>query len=306
MLLTVLEIALWFAGAVALLMLALMTAPVRLDARAESLRFSEESFDWDTLDWGAINWDSMALSARLDALFGALRIRIERRDAATQAQWSVLGFARPFRDSRSPGETQLHSRSRRAKPSGASGTSETGGTSETSQTDGAAQLDGAERERRRHGASKRGRVRRDEEPGAGGQPAGAAQRRQRSLNLGMLRRVWPDVSWLLATARRRLHLSVEGALVYGFPDPFATGLTQGMLAVVPAMPKLRLVPDYSQARLEGWIKLGFKAYPWQVVLVVARFFFRPAVRSLWWPRLRKALPFAHRTSRSNTKEVASA
>lgn len=268
----------------------LALSPVHLHGSVGSLRIDEET---------PFDWKAVALRARARLLLGALKIAVEAQGGVTQGTWSVLGISRPFRPNGRP-----HS-GRPPKP-------------ERPLAHG--EQDGHDSERtpvrgRRHGAGgardmSSYRERKGKPTGPAGDPKrrrggeGGKVRAGRSrgipLDAEALRRLWPEARWLLGEAKRRLSLSAKGSLVYGFPDPFATGMTHGWLASARLFPGLRLEPDYGQGRLEGWIEVGLKAYPWQFLLVFARLLFRPAVRAMWWPRLKNRFRFTPH----QTKEVA--
>lgn len=148
------------------------------------------------------------------------------------------------------------------------------------------------------GARRRARSKhRSRSPGE----ATSKRRKAPSINLSVLRRMWPDVQWLVTMARRRLQLKLRGDLVYGFPDPFATGMVHGLTAALQPFPELGLRPDYAQGVLHGWVELSLRLYPLQAVLLFVQTSLRPGVRSLWWPRVRNRLRIIPR----RTKEAVS-
>lgn len=112
-----------------------------------------------------------------------------------------------------------------------------------------------------------------------------------------LRRLLPDIQWLLSQARRRWRLGLRGELVYGCSDPFATAIVHRLLTAFPSQPGLALQPDYSGGTLKGWMEGSLRAYPWQILLLLVQAAFRPGVRALWWPRLRRALTTGPRRAR---------
>lgn len=201
--------------------------------------------------WG---WKEVPLEVDVRALFGALHFRFERSGGALQAAWRFLPIA---------GAAAAKGGLRESEPPGELG-------------------------------ARLGRDRPEDRPaprpGRGAGRAESARRRpKRALSLNEWRRLLPEVRWLFAQARRRMKLEVLGELVYGFSDPFATALVHSATAALPPLPRLRLHPDYSRGTLRGGVELRVRAYPWQAALLLARACLRPNVRSLWWPRLRRAV-----------------
>src|SRR5690606_6935508 len=128
------------------------------------------------------------------------------------------------------------------------------------------------------------------------------QQRRRSLDLATLARLAPEAKWLLGRAKKELRLSLRGDLVYGFRDPFATGMMCGFTAVLAPWPALKLTPDFSRGRLDGWLEVSLRAYPWRVLLLLSRTAFRPGVRPLWWSEVKRRLPSIRRKPQ-DIKEV---
>lgn len=129
-----------------------------------------------------------------------------------------------------------------------------------------------ERNRKRERASRRRR----------------ARRRGSGVSWQEVRGLLPEGRWLLARLIRTLRLEAEGELEYGFDDPMATGLCEAVRPLLPLPEPLRLTPDFTEARLEGWARLRLSVYPIAAVAVVLRAAFRPGVRYLWWSRLKRS------------------
>ena len=98
-----------------------------------------------------------------------------------------------------------------------------------------------------------------------------------------------EASWFVPRLWRALGVQINGALTYGFPDPFLTGISQAIMAHMPLSPQLRLTPDYMQGRLTGSVEAKATIVPLKSVAVVIRTAFRPAIRQIWWPQLRSAM-----------------
>ncbi len=113
--------------------------------------------------------------------------------------------------------------------------------------------------------------------------------RPQEFTLSHLRRLLPEVRWLMSRVWHLFKLKVKGELVYGFPDPFATAMTNALIAGLPISPELKLKPDYVEGRLDGWLEMTMRIYPLQGVFLLTRVALRPAVRSIWWPHLREAI-----------------
>ena len=259
---------LWLLGSAAALVAGLSLPPVHVRARVAPFRFDEGTLG----DWKAVPFE-----VDLGALFGALRLHFERGNGGLRVGWSFFGIARPVRAEgrrravHPPGELARHSRQENRSALGP----------------------GEERWRRSKARHKA--------PAATG---GAGRRRKRAFHLEDLRRLLPEVGWLLAQARRRMKFEVRGVLVYGFSDPFATAAAHLATTTLPPLPEFRLQPDYSQGTLRGRVELSLRAYPWQVALLLLRACLRPNVRDLWWPRVRSALWLKPlRLKPKKTKEV---
>lgn len=113
--------------------------------------------------------------------------------------------------------------------------------------------------------------------------------RRRGGTVRLVRALAAEAGWFLPRLWRALGLQLSGDLVYGFPDPFLTGMSQAALALMPWPGGLRLTPDFSQGRLSGSVQGRAMVYPIAFALLLVRTAFRPAVRELWRPRLRSAL-----------------
>lgn len=261
-----LAVALGFAGLAMLLGCALLLSPIRFDARADSLRYREdEGFDREAL----------AVKAEMSGLFGAVRMAVDWGKDGTEARLRVFGFSPPLPVQMIRAAAERGRARKKADQDGTGDTSQSRANQSRAKSSGSWHWPGRSK------------------------AAGQAERRPQ-LDLGTLRRLLPELRWLAAESKRSLRLAVEGSLVYGFPDPFATGLVHGVIAAAP-FPKLHLTPDFAQGRLEGWVQLRFRASPWQFSLLFARFCFRPAVRSLLWSLLRGA----QRVTPKKTREVVS-
>lgn len=113
-------------------------------------------------------------------------------------------------------------------------------------------------------------------------------RRRGNIKLD-IRQLWTEVRWLLAHLWRAMHLHGKGRINYGFSDPLITATVHGLIAALPTPRELDLQPDYMQGKLQGWADFQIKVYPVQVMSIIVRTAFRPAVRATWWPPLRSAL-----------------
>src|SRR5690606_11788461 len=114
-------------------------------------------------------------------------------------------------------------------------------------------------------------------------------RKRSAITLFDVRRLLPEARWFLNKAWRRLNVRVRGSLVYGFPDPFATGLAHALFIALPQGSSVWLQPDFSQGRLDGWAEFRLRIYPILFLVLFAQAAFRPAVRKLWWPGLRNKI-----------------
>lgn len=130
--------------------------------------------------------------------------------------------------------------------------------------------------------------------GRGRADAGKKAKRRRSrsnaglpLELGLA--FLSEAPWFVPRLWRALGVRIKGDLVYGFPDPFLTGMSQAIMAHVPNSPDLRLTPDYVQGRLTGRFQATATIFPVKIVVVLIRTGFRPAFRQTWWPQLRSAM-----------------
>lgn len=137
-----------------------------------------------------------------------------------------------------------------------------------------------ERDRRRRGAARKQ------------QPKRRSDLRGPRWTGRLVRTLLSDASWFVPRLWRALGVRVSGGLIYGFPDPFLTGISQAVLALVPWPSDLRLTPDFSRGRLSGTVRGRATTYPVHIVVVLVRTALRPAVRELWWPRVRSALGFS--------------
>lgn len=104
-----------------------------------------------------------------------------------------------------------------------------------------------------------------------------------------IRELLPEARRLIAKLWRSLHLDARGELIYGFDDPAILGWCEGLRSVVPWPAGLRLEPDYTQARLEGWAELRSTTYPIRVAGLALGTLFRRPLRRIWWKRIRSTL-----------------
>lgn len=105
----------------------------------------------------------------------------------------------------------------------------------------------------------------------------------------MARAIIQETPGLVLRLWRSLALRIRGDLTYGFEDPFLTGMSQAVLANVSLPADLRLTPEYSDGCLKGWVEATATLYPIKTIGIVLGTALRPALRQLWWPRLRSAM-----------------
>jgi len=207
-----------------------------------------------------VNWEEIALRAEFSGLLGAVQIRLERLGSKMRTQVRIVGISIE-RSGSDTGREPMASDNTRSNKVMTSSKSQKQSRWRTTREDPKSQADSKQETRTK-------------------------RRRRSRIKLSDARRLLPEATWLLNKAWRRLKLRVRGSLVYGFPDPFATGLTHGLMATLPPLSQLYLQPDYSQGRLDGWVELSLRIYPIQVLFLAVQACFRPGIRPLWWPRVR--------------------
>lgn len=247
---TVLTVLVSLIVGIGVLLLAALCVPLRIGGRIDGIELHEDA------DRAPENADGTTWHGQASWLFGA--VRLTTRGGAGQkpvTQWLLLGFRHNLPQTRSD-----------RKP---------------------AQRDD-ECATRREGAVRK----------FSGKVWKRILRRRRRRRRGttpdvpvsaLIRVVRSELPWLLRALCKGLSLHLRGRLVYGLFDPAMTGMSQGLLALLPVPADLRLVPDYEYARLSGSVAGRATVFPIRLVGLFVRAAFRPAVRRLWWPRLRAKL-----------------
>lgn len=129
-----------------------------------------------------------------------------------------------------------------------------------------------------------------EKKGSGGRKSQKAGSRR--LAPHEIRSLLGEAGWFLRRLRRAARVHAAGDLVYGFSDPAVTGWCEGLRHTLNLPRQLRLTPSFEEGRLQGWLDVQLTVYPITCVWVVTRALFRKGVRRVWWPRLRRRLPWA--------------
>lgn len=150
-------------------------------------------------------------------------------------------------------------------------------------------LDGSGRERKSWRANKRKSESKQKGQGAAARQRNAKGKRSSNMSWADARGLLPEIRWLIAKLWRLPRIEAQGDIVYGFDDPALTGWCEALRAIRPLPRQLRLTPDFTEARLEGWMQLRMAIYPVQVVVVVVRALFRRGVRRIWWSRVKRRI-----------------
>ena len=103
----------------------------------------------------------------------------------------------------------------------------------------------------------------------------------------------PEIRWCIAQLWRVPRFEAQGDIVYGFADPAMTGWCEALKAIRPLPPQLKLTPDFTEARLEGWLHVRMSIYPVQAVVVMIRTLLRRGVRRIWWSRMKSRFSRVH-------------
>ena len=103
----------------------------------------------------------------------------------------------------------------------------------------------------------------------------------------------PEIRWCIAQLWRVPRFAAQGDIVYGFADPAMTGWCEALKAIRPLPPQLKLTPDFTEARLEGWLHVRLSIYPVQAVVVMIRTLLRRGVRRIWWSRMKSRFSRVH-------------
>lgn len=258
-------------GVVALVVAILLIPPVSVRGRLDSVHVDEEN---------PLDWSTLSYRLQLSGLLGAARVEIEHDGTSTR------GFGAGLEAGSTGSRSRIRIFGWTKSVAGKSPGEDRKTASKPRSVD------------RRQPQDHRGPVTPGKKPSSTRSSTKRPAPSGRSLSLSQWRRLLPEGVWLIRQAWHKLRLDVQGDLTYGFTDPFVTGIVYGTLVALPRMPRLRLQPDFTRGVLKGWAEFSLRAYPWQIVLLIVRLAFRPGVRSLWWPRLKGALPIPR-----STKEV---
>jgi len=120
-----------------------------------------------------------------------------------------------------------------------------------------------------------------------------------SFQWQQVRRLIPEIQRVFSKLWRALHPKARGHLVYGFPDPALTGMCHGIIAARITSDRLKLQPDYMEGRLSGWAEVRMFLVPLQLIIIVVGTLLRPALRALWWPRVKAAIGLSRARSTTN-------
>lgn len=108
-----------------------------------------------------------------------------------------------------------------------------------------------------------------------------------------------EAKWFLGRMWRTVRLRGRGEMTYGFSDPYLTAMVHAVRVTVPVAPDLRVIPDFTETKLEGWATIGIDTIPVRSMLVLVRTAFRKGVRQVWWSRLRTRVQRMFRGRRSS-------
>lgn len=94
---------------------------------------------------------------------------------------------------------------------------------------------------------------------------------------------------LIVKLWRTLRFEATGEMIYGFDDPAVTGACEALRTQLRWPDRFRLVPDFTEARLEGWARIRFVVYPIVPLIIAAGVAFRRGVRRIWWRALKRRM-----------------
>lgn len=121
----------------------------------------------------------------------------------------------------------------------------------------------------------------------------AKAKRRFRMSLQDVRGLIPEIRWLITKLWQVPRMDARGELVYGFEDPATTGWCEALRAMRPLPRQLKLTPDFTEARLEGWLQFRLSVYPIRAVAVMIRAVFRRGVRRIWWSQVKRRFSRAH-------------
>lgn len=121
------------------------------------------------------------------------------------------------------------------------------------------------------------------------------RRRTKLPSVGLVRAAVSELPWFVRRLWHTISMRIKGDLVYGLFDPAMTGLSQALLATLPAPAELKLTPDFGYARLNGWVEGSVTVYPSKMIVVGMQAMLRPAIRRQWWSHLRAKLRLPKKT-----------
>lgn len=121
----------------------------------------------------------------------------------------------------------------------------------------------------------------------------AKGKRRFSVSLQDVRGLLPEIRWLIARLWQVQRMDARGEMVYGFEDPATTGWCEALRAMRPLPRQLKLIPDFTEARLEGWLQIRLTLYPIRAIAVMIQAVFRRGVRRIWWSHVKSRFSRAH-------------